>query len=224
MKLAIARLLAVGLFLSPLLAAGQKFEIGGGLGAMLYKGDISPTLDPQFARPGGSLFVRYHPSQSFALRAQVLVGRLTAADSLSRDVFQQSRGASFQNTIREAALTAEYKFRNYTPLRNVKNWTPYVFGGVAVFGHGLRLPGEKPINLAFPLGVGIKYEIARPWSVGIEFGTRFTSSDSLDGLENPGPGTPRLSQSDPDRKDQYTFVALTVSYTFYRIFCPPGSF
>lgn len=223
MNVTLARLFAVGLFLSPLVALSQKIEIGGGFGAMLYKGDISPTLDPQFARPGGSLFFRYNPTRSFAVRAQVLVGRIAAADSLSSDAFQRARGAYFRNSVREAALTAEYKFRNYTPLRNVKNWTPYVFGGVALFSHGLRLPGEKPISIGFPLGVGIKYEFARPWSLGLEFGTRFTTTDSLDGLPNPDASTPRLSQSDPDHKDHYTFVGLTISYTFYQVFCPPGS-
>jgi hypothetical protein len=213
-----------GLFLSPLWASGQKIEIGGGLGVLLYKGDVSPTLDLQFARPAGSLFFRYNPTRSFAVRAQVLLGRIAGADSLSSDAFQRVRGVAFKNSIREGAITAEYKFRNYTALRNEKNWTPYVFGGVALFSHGLRLEGEKPIDVAFPLGVGIKYEIARPWSIGAEFGTRFTSTDSLDGLPNPDATTPRNRQSDPDRKDHYTFFTFTVSYTFYRVFCPPGSY
>jgi hypothetical protein len=213
----------VGLFISPLWAVGQRIEIGGGLGAMLYKGDVSPVYVPRVARPGGSLFFRYHPSRSFAVRAQIAVGRLTAADSLSNDPIQIARGASFRNTVREAALTAEYKFRNYTPLPHAKNWTPYVFGGVSVFSHSLRVEGDGPVQIGFPLGVGIKYEIARPWSIGLEVGTRFTFTDSLDGLRNPDASTPRISQSNPDRKDQYTFVAITVSYTFYKIVCPPGS-
>lgn len=220
MKSTIARLLTAGFFLSVLSASAQKIEIGGSFGAMLYKGDISPTYDPQFARPGGALFFRYNPTRAFAARAQVLLGRLGASDSLTTDAFQRARNASFRNTVREVALTAEYKFRNYTPLRNAKNWTPYVFGGLAVFTHGLRQGGEKRINIGFPLGVGVKYEFARPWSLGLEWGTRFTSTDSLDGLPNPAPGTPRLAQSDPDRKDQYSFLAVTVSYTFYRVFCP----
>lgn len=220
MALFIARLLTAGFLLGTLAAEAQKIEVGGSAGAMLYKGDVSPTYNPRFVRPGGGLFFRYNPTRSFAARAQVLLGRISATDSLTSDAFQRARNATFRNTVREVALTAEYKFRNYTPLRNEKNWTPYVFGGVAVFGHGLRMPGEKPVNIAFPLGVGIKYEFARPWSLGVEWTTRFTTSDSLDGLPNPGPGRPRLSQSDPDRRDQYSYLGLTVSYTFYRVFCP----
>ena len=190
---------------------------------MLYTGDIAPVLNPKFVRPGGGLFFRYNPTRSFAARLQVSLGRIIGTDSLTSDTFQKRRGAIFRNTIREVAVLGEYKFRNYTPLRNAKNWTPYVFGGLAVFSHGLRKPGDKPVEIAFPLGVGVKYEIARPWSVGLEYTTRFTTTDNLDGLGKATPGAPKLTQSDPDHNDHYTMVFLTVSYTFYRVFCPPGS-
>jgi hypothetical protein len=219
----LARLLIAGLFLSPTLGLAQKIEFGGALGGMLYTGDLAPTLNIKFARPGGGLFFKYHISRSFAARAQVSMGRIIGIDSITNDAYQVSRGASFRNTIREAAIMGEYKFRNYTPLRNEKNWTPYVFGGLALFSHGLRQPGDKPAQIAFPLGVGIKYEIARPWSIGLEYSTRFTGTDNLDGLGTPRPGAGKLNQSDPDRKDHYTMVFLTLSYTIYDVFCPPGS-
>ncbi|WP_310588972.1 type IX secretion system protein PorG [Fibrella forsythiae] len=218
-----ARLLVVGLFLTPVLGFSQLIEVGGAFGGMLYTGDVAPVLNPKFVRPGGGLFFRYNPTRSFAARAQVSLGRIIGTDSITNDAYQLARGAAFRNTIREVALLGEYKFRNYTPLRNVKNWTPYVFGGLAVFSHGLRQPGDKPVQIAFPLGVGVKYEIARPWSIGLEYTTRFTTTDNLDGLGTPPAGAPKLNQSDPDRKDHYTMVFLTVSYTFYRVFCPPGS-
>lgn len=214
------RLLWFGLFFVPTVGCTQTIEVGGALGGMLYKGDISPTLNPRFVQPGGGLFFRYHPTRSFAVRVQVGMGRLLGVDSLTSDPFQRIRGASFRNTVREAAILGEYKFRNYTPLRNVKNWTPYVFGGIGVFTHGLRREGEGPVNIMFPVGVGVKYEFNRPWTLGLEWGTRFTFSDSLDGLKQPTASTPRINQSDPDTKDQYTFVALTLSYTFYKVFCP----
>ena len=219
----LAWLSIAGLFLSPQLSVGQKIEIGGALGGMLYTGDMAPVLNPKFIRPGGGLFFRYNATRSFAARVQVSIGRIVGADSLTADAFQVARGAMFRNTIREVALLGEYKFRNYTPLRNAKNWTPYVFGGLAVFSHRLRQNSELPVNIAFPLGVGVKYEIARPWSIGLEYTTRFTTTDNLDGLRVPPAGAPKLNQSDPDRKDHYTLLCLTVSYTFYKVFCPPGS-
>ncbi|MEZ0484194.1 DUF6089 family protein [Fibrella aquatica] len=222
-KNTVARLLIAGLFLSPILGYSQKIEIGGALGGLLYTGDIAPVLNPKFIRPGGGLFFRYHLSQSFAARAQVSLGRIIGTDSITTDRYQIARGAAFRNTVREVALLGEYKFRNYTALNSAQNWTPYVFGGLAVFSHGLRQPGDKPVEIAFPLGVGVKYEIARPWSIGLEYTTRFTTTDNLDGLGVPDAGAPKLNQSNPDRKDHYTMVFLTVSYTFYRVFCPPGS-
>ena len=219
---------AVGLFFvlsgAVLPVSGQKIEVGAVGGGVLYTGDIAPVLTPRFVRPGGGVFGRYHLSRSVAARLQLAVGRIAGADSLQNDPFQKARGAFFKNTIREVAVLGEYKFRNYLAANKVKNWTPYVFGGLALFDQGLRQPGESKLQLAFPLGVGVKYEIARPWSVGLEYTTRFTLTDGLDGLRTPPAGTSKLNQSDPDRNDHYTFVFLTVSYTFYRVFCPPGSY
>ncbi len=219
----LARLLTAGLFLISTLALGQKLEFGAAVGGLLYTGDISPTLNFKFTRPGGGVFFRYHVSRSFAARLQLSTGRLIGTDSLTSDVFQRARGAAFRNTIREAAVLGEYKFRNFIPLPKADNWTPYVFGGLAVFSHGLRQPGDKPAQIAFPLGVGIKYEFARPWSLGLEYSTRFTTTDNLDGLGTPRAGAARQNQSDLDRNDNYTMIFLTISYTIYDIFCPPGS-
>ncbi|MCY7352146.1 MAG: hypothetical protein LH606_16025, partial [Cytophagaceae bacterium] len=52
----------------------QKLELGGGLGGLLYKGDIAPALHPGFARPGGHLFFRYNKSQAVSIRASVMAG------------------------------------------------------------------------------------------------------------------------------------------------------
>lgn len=216
----VARLLVAGLFIS-LGAQAQKIELGAGLGGMLYKGDVSPRLNPRFYRPAASLFFRYNATRSLSLRAGLGIGGLRGDDQYSRDPLQQARGYSFRSNISEATVDIAYNFLNYKPQPKVKNWTPYVFAGAGLFNvrnSVVRIRGA----LAFPVGVGIKYEIRRPWSVGVEFGTRFTKNDYLDGLGERtfGITTNKLAQGNPALSDSYTYTAITVSYTFYKIVCP----
>jgi hypothetical protein len=37
----------------------------------------------------------------------------------------------------------------------------------------------------FPVGVGLKYAIDAKWSLGLELGRRFTTTDYIDGYSNP---------------------------------------
>lgn len=216
----IARLLIAGLFVSSAVSA-QKIEIGGSLGGMLYKGDVAPALNPRFLSPGVGLFFRYNATRSFSMRVGGALGAFRAEDRYSKDPLQQARDYSFRTNIGEVSVDFEYNFLNYTPTPKAVNWTPYVFAGVGLcrFKNAVIKIGGV---VTFPLGVGVKYEIKRPWSIGAEFGTRFTRHDYLDGLGDLtfGPALTKTSQSNPALKDSYTYVALTVSYTFYKIICP----
>ncbi|WP_338876669.1 DUF6089 family protein [Spirosoma sp. SC4-14] len=215
-----ARLLLVGLFIS-FGASAQKMEVGGGLGGMLYKGDVSPHLNPRFYRPAANMFFRYNATRSFSLRAGLAIGSFQADDKFSNDPLQQARDFSFRSTTSEATVDMEYNFLNYKQTPKVKNWTPYVFAGLGLYSYTNHVVKARAL-LNFPLGVGVKYEIKRPWSVGIEFGTRFTNNDYLDGLGERtfGVTTNKLAQGNPALNDSYTYTAITVSYTFYTIFCP----
>lgn len=216
-----AWLLVAGLFIS-IEAQAQKIELGVGLGGMLYKGELSPGLNPRFYKPAGGLFFRYNASRSFSVRAGVATGQVSADDKYARDPFRRAVGTFFRNTVQEATLDLEYNFRNYKLLKKVKNWTPYVFGGLGFYRYGkLNESDEGGLTnkLMFPLGLGVKYEIRRPLSIGVEFGTRFTRSDYLDGIGLSNGTTDKFGQGTA-QKDHYTYTAITLSYTFYKLTCP----
>lgn len=212
--------MVAGLFIS-LSTQAQKIEIGAGLGGMLYKGDVSPALNPRFIRPAGSVFFRYNATRSFSMRAEFAIGSFQGEDAVSNDPFQQARNFSFRTRLNEAIVDFEYNFRNYKPQPKANNWSPYVFAGAGICNFNNPVIKARGM-VAIPLGVGIKYEIKRPWSVGVEFGTRFTKNDYLDGLGDRtfGITTAKLGQGNPSLNDSYTYTAITVSYTFYKIICP----
>ena len=216
----IARLLLAGLFISSTVSA-QKIEVGGSLGGMLYKGDVAPALNPRFLSAGAGLFFRYNATRSLSMRLSGVTGAFRAEDRYSSDPLQQARDYSFRTRLSEVSLDFEYNFLNYMATPKAVNWTPYVFAGVGIsrFKNAVIKTGGV---FNYPLGVGVKYEIKRPWSVGAEFGTRFGRHDYLDGLGDLtfGPALTKTTQSNPALKDSYTYIALTVSYTFYKIVCP----
>ncbi len=218
----LAWLLIAGLFIS-IGAHAQQIELGGSLGGMLYKGELSPGLNPRFYRPAGSLFFRYTVSRSFAVRVSGTLGQVSASDRNASDPYQRARGIYFRNTVREASLDLQYNFRNYKLLRNVKNWTPYVFGGLGFYNYNKlgNVSNETGLTnkLMFPLGVGVKYEFKRPWSIGFEYGARFTSTDYLDGIGFTNGTTDKFAQGTP-QKDHYVYTAITLSYTFFKLTCP----
>ena len=200
----------------------QRVEIGAGVGGFNYRGDISPDFRFRFFKPGGSLFFRYNPSKALSLRAEVAGGIIGAKDEHSKDPYQQVRNMSFRSTIMEGSAVAEYNFLNYEDRRFAVNWTPYVFGGLGLskFNPEIKTGDYKTSSMVLPYGVGIKYQIRRPWNIGIEYGTRKTFTDYLDNLGGEAATKDKLQQGDPSLKDTYYYVRLSVSYTFYKIFCP----
>lgn len=200
----------------------QKIEIGASVGGFNYKGDLAPALNPRFFRPGGSLFFRYNASRSVTFRAEMLMGSITGNDAYSKDPFQKVRNLSFRTKLSEANLVTEYNFLNYQDRRFAINWTPYVFAGI---GYSRFNPDQRASNYptkgwVIPYGVGVKYQINRPWNIGLELGTRKTFTDYLDNLGGPAISTNKLDQGDPSTKDIYYYLGFSVSYTFYRITCP----
>jgi hypothetical protein len=203
-------------------ALGQKIELGAGIGAFNYKGDIAPNVRLSFFKPGGSLFFRYNPNSALSLRAEIAGGLIGANDAASDDPFQQARNMSFRTRIIEGSAVAEYNFLDYKDRRFAVNWTPYVFGviGINSFKPDVKTADYKTSGLVLPYGVGVKYQFKRPWNLGIEYGARKTFTDYLDNLGGDPVSTDKLAQGDPSTKDSYYFLRLSVTYTFYRIFCP----
>lgn len=212
----------LALLLTTSVGMAQKIEIGASAGAFNYKGDIAPALNPRFFRPGGSLFFRYNLSRSVTFRAEMLMGSITGNDAYSKDPFQKVRNLSFRTKLSEANLVTEYNFLNYQDRRFALNWTPYVFAGIGYsrFNPDPRASDYSTKGWVIPYGVGVKYQINRPWNIGLEFGTRKTFTDYLDNLGGPAISTNKIDQGDPSTKDTYYYLGFSVSYTFYRITCP----
>ena len=67
---------------------------------------------------------------------------------------------------------------------------------------------DKSIGFTIPMGVGVKYKVARRWNLGLDWRMNFTTNDGFDGLEAPM-GVP---SSGFKNKDHYSTLLFSVTY------------
>ena len=193
------KFIALALLLISLQSYSQ-FRLGVFGGLSNYWGDLVER-PYQSSRGVFGLSGTWTLSQRFNVRAGLNFARVAGADSNSKSSELVARNLSFQSKITEFSLMAEYNIFNLDQMR----WTPYVFGGLAVFhfdpftydqnnsrvylkpltteGQGITgYPGEpySLTQLAIPFGGGFKYAISEKVHLGLEVGIRKLFTDHLD--------------------------------------------
>ena len=218
------------LFMAPVRAQNTS-EIGAGLGATNYRGELSPRYQFQNNRPALTAFYRRDVSVPITLRGSLTAGLLRADDGNVNGVnggvpaLQSYRQANTKGGLVEASTVVEYNFLDFHRRTDKVHFTPYLFGGLAIFfantttvsnaGLGtLNRQGSK-IGLAIPVGVGAKLALSEHWNLGIEIGARKALTDQLDHL-----GDQSAFLVNPHDQDWYYYNGLSLSYTFYKIRCP----
>lgn len=206
----------------------QKSEVGFGIGTFNYTGDLVRTYDILNSRPAATLFYRSNLSQVVSLRAALTGGAIGASDKRPIDAFAEVRDASFSLFLMEASTVMEYHFMNWRDDKHIMRFTPYLFGGLAVFGiSGAENKRSEYSNVqgAIPFGLGMKYILNPKWYVALEFGARKTFFDYLD---NVSAGSNQLVKNyqygNPYDNDAYYFVGLSITRTFYEIPCPTNPY
>ena len=155
------------------------------------------------SKPAVGVTATYEVSDRFSVRGGFTFAKVEGGDKYGQNEFlKETRNLSFQSNIAEFSLLGELTVFNIYNIR----WTPYIFGGLAVFhfnpytydttgqkfylpplsteGQGLSAyPDRKPYKLtqlAIPFGAGIKYAINDNVRIGLEMGVRKTLTDYLD--------------------------------------------
>ena len=206
-------------------AVAQRFEFGAGVGALNYKGDLNPQLNPLLSRPGTQLLFRYNFSMALVGRANLVLGNLVGDGSISPNVYvSKMQPNTFKTNLVEFSALGEYNFFNF---RNPKNrfifGSPYLFGGPSLFISNTD-PVEKngSVSLVQPsilVGLGYKQQLNQYWNAGIEFGGRFLFTDYLDNVSDRDVVTGQQRGNLFD-KDIYTYLGINITYTIKEIICP----
>jgi len=181
-------------------------EVGVFLGGSYYIGELNPTTQfDQFTQPAAGIVFRYNFNPRLSLRFNGLYGSIQGDDSFSNSPSQLQRNLSFKSNIFELSSQLEFNFLDYEIGNEKHGFTPYIFGGLAIFhfnpqtkvksawvdlqplgteGQGLPDAGSsrkyKLTQIALPFGIGIKANLAKSIGVSIEWGMRKTFTDYLD--------------------------------------------
>lgn len=212
------------LFIFSLLSSGLIFsqhkqyehihEVGLGVGAFNYTGDLSEHINFRDTKPGANFFYRYNfKNEASVLRLNIGGGRLGADEKNSSDLRRVARGASFLGTVLETSLVYEYDFFNFRDIDNIYFMSPYLYGGIG----GTSFFSDTNLNSQFvsiPFGTGIKFRLKGGWNIGLEMGARKNFTDALDSNKN------ETEFSSSIGTDWHYFAGINVSYTFYRLICP----
>lgn len=209
------------LLIYPFSSKGQKniagaglHEIGAGIGAINYTGDISPGFNFIFFRPGGMIFYRYNISPVISFRGSFLAGNIHADESKLEDPVHLARRASFSSQLLEFGASVEYNFFNYRPKKEVYRFSPYLTTGVAIYG----AQGSGGGQFALPMGLGIKYRLNKRINLGAEFVARKTWTDKLDELDSSIIGVHQTVN--PHDNDWYYYAGFSISWTAFSVMCP----
>lgn len=184
-------------------------EVGVGLGAAHYFGDLNTTTQLNCPKPAATVFFRKNWGQYIATRVGVSFAQLGYADRYNtKNEVQWRRNLSFNTNVWEVSLQGDFNFFRFVPHEPGYNFTPYITLGAGLISYDpytiynneriyfRQLPiGTEGQNsplyperkmysnnaLSIPFGGGFKYAIGGGrLNLTLEVLHRYTSTDYLD--------------------------------------------
>lgn len=205
-------------------AHAQFIEFGGGIGASHYTGDLVHYPHLSMTRPGVTGLLRLNLSNIVSFKTALTFMQLVGSDDDFYDALGEVRQYSFNHRILELSSVFEYHFLPYRSDKTYIKWSPYAFLGIGFANiEGVKTTYEdfSKIQLVIPMGAGVKYELTKQLTLGLEIGARKTFFDYLDGISE---GDVRFKNNynfgNPNDNDWYFYTGINLTYVLYKIPCP----
>lgn len=218
------RLAAVLLLLLPTCVVSAQeleynMELGGMAGGSFYMGDANYTMSPKDVAMMGGVLARYNINPRMAIKGDLAVGRIKGTTLGMDNKFPGGEHSEFSRNVYELGAQFEYNFFAYgtgAGYKDSRRLAPYLLGGLGLTY--ASKPANHVVAMNIPLGIGVKYKVAKRINVGAEWTVRFTTSDRLDVVNVEG-----LQLNDPygikskglKNKDSYSWMMLYVSYDMF---------
>ncbi len=200
------RFLIIATLLFPVWASAQHLELGILAGGANYLGDLSFNSQKIYMEEthfAGGIFARYNFNNHFALKLGANMSKVSGTDAHATTRAVTERNLSFESKITEGSLVFDFNFPGFEPYNYEQVFSPYLFGGIAIFhfepttvfqkrtvglqplgteGQGMSgFPAKYNLTeFAIPFGIGLKYALTESWSIGLEVGARYLFTDYLD--------------------------------------------
>lgn len=194
-----------------------RFELGGMLGGSCYYGDANYASLMKNLNVMGGLVGRYNINPRMAVKASLAMARISGSTADSDNRFPGG-DVEFSRTVYDFGAQFEcnlFAYGDASGYKSTSRLAPYIFAGI-----GMTFAPEPAKNVFtpnIPLGIGVKYKIARRINLGCELSYRFTLSDELDVIDTTAPGLNDpygIKSSGIKNKDSYSFLTISVTYDF----------
>lgn len=191
---------------------GQRHAIGPYFGTSYYLGDLMPTR--HFGIPSlnyGAIYRYNAPNNRISVRLAAHHGKVVGKSEFNRKNLRY-KNLDFFSPLTNFDMGIEINFLKYDTESDRNNFTPYIFGGLSVFkfnpqvefqgrvyelqplgteGQGLTAyPDRKPYKLmswSIPFGGGIKFQLGKIVSLGLDWTVHKTFTDYLDDVSSSYP-------------------------------------
>lgn len=191
-----------GLVLTSQMAVAQMrgWEVGGWVGASNYFGDLNTNWRLTRLHLAGGASVRYNFNDRLAFRFGPSIGKISAFDSDSKNIYEQRRNLHFKSLIVDLSSQFEFNFLPYVHGDRDYFMSPYLFAGPNFFyfnpqadlngetynlvdmGTEGQFRGEEYNTTQFGLiyGIGLKLDLSYRWSLDFQLSARKVFTDYLD--------------------------------------------
>jgi len=183
---------------------GGEVGVSGGTGYYLGEYNARHFHNRQMYVAG---LYRYNLNDRFALRLNAGFSKINIQGVPLLPDGTTAYPDGFQCKVRDVSVMVEFNFRSFM-VRKVENsswWSPYM-----LIGAGFLKAGETG-SVSIPAGVGIKFNLYRQWSCGVEWSTRKLFTDKADQLNDPW----RTGETNfIFNKDWFFVGGITLTYRF----------
>ncbi len=178
--------------------------------------------------PAFGIFLRANFSNCWSARVNFTKATVSGRDANFTEIaWRQDRNFSFTSDLTETSLLLEFDplgRRRYERGQFTKRFSPYFFAGIGGLSFNPSTNFNEPsnegllteiyidqarnfdrVNLTVPLGVGLRLDLSRRFTLGIESGLRMPFTDYLDGVSRSG---------NPEKRDWYVFGGATLAMRF----------
>jgi hypothetical protein len=231
----------------------QDMEVGPMVGGAYYIGDLNPSkhfLNTQIMYGG---LIRYDYDMRWAFKLALTMGEIKG--SSAKSTFLPDNQLNFSSNVTDISAVVEFNFFPYFIGSKYNLITPYIYAGIGGFffepvsgGHRLRemgtegqkigYDGRKPYSsfgIGIPLGLGVKFSVARYIGLSAFWELHKTFTDYLDDvsqtyylagsaidvndlaqvLSDPTlDHQPGMQRGNSGNNDWFSFFGVSVTYKF----------
>jgi hypothetical protein len=207
-------------------AQKHKHELGLGLGATCYSGEIVKYIDVTNLRPAAQFFYRSNFSHVVSLKVATTIGQIQAKDSKYHKPINDFRNHKFNGIVYDLTCMIEYNFLDYgyNSKHDEGRLSPYFTMGLGLFGTTTAKDNPSGLGngigaqMSIPFGVGFKYMLTPNSTISWQFIANKTFTDKIDNIYPSTQYTQSLTE--PSNSDWYYFTGITISKLFWDVHCP----